>query len=35
MRLTPQAFAKKRAGAELPERAFYQQHLLDLCAMLD
>ncbi len=35
MRLTPQAFAKKWAGTELSERASYQQHFLDLCAMLD
>ena len=32
--LTPQAFAKKWAGAALSERASYQQHFLDLCAML-
>ena len=30
----PQAFAEKCAGAALPERASYPQHLLDLCAML-
>src|SRR5918912_3668391 len=32
--LTPQAFAKKWAEASLSERASYQQHFLDLCAML-
>ena len=32
--LTPQAFAEKWAGAALSERASYQQHFLDLCAML-
>ena len=32
--LTPQEFAKKWAGAALSERASYQQHFLDLCAML-
>ena len=32
--LTPQAFAKKWAGASLSERASYQQHFLDLSAML-
>src|SRR5215213_6730469 len=32
--LTPQAFAKKWAGTTLSERASYQQHFLDLCAML-
>ncbi len=31
---TPQAFAKKWAGTALSERASYQQHFLDLCAML-
>ena len=30
----PQAFAEKWAGAALSERASYQQHFLDLCAML-
>lgn len=32
--MNPQAFAVKWAGAELSERASYQQHFLDLCAML-
>ncbi len=32
--LTPQAFAEKWAGTALSERASYQQHFLDLCAML-
>ncbi len=32
--LTPQAFAKKWAGAALSERASYQQHFLDLCDVL-
>src|SRR5829696_4900770 len=32
--LTPQEFAKKGAGVALSERSSYQQHFLDLCAML-
>lgn len=32
--LTPQAFAEKWAGAALSEKSSYQQHFLDLCAML-
>lgn len=32
--LTPQGFATKWAGVALSERASYQQHFLDLCAML-
>ena len=32
--LTPQAFAEKWANTALSERASYQQHFLDLCAML-
>ncbi|MDP8950864.1 MAG: hypothetical protein M3N18_01265 [Actinomycetota bacterium] len=32
--LTPQVFAERRAGVALSERASYQQHFLDLCAML-
>lgn len=32
--LTPQELARKWAGAALSERASYQQHFLDLCAML-
>ncbi len=34
MPLTAQAFAKKWADVALSERASYQQHFLDLCAML-
>jgi hypothetical protein len=34
-RLTPQAFAEKWSVAAFSERASYQQHFLDLCAMLD
>ncbi|CAA9457786.1 MAG: FIG01008102: hypothetical protein [uncultured Rubrobacteraceae bacterium] len=34
MRLTPQEFAKKWEVAALSERSSYQQHFLDLCAML-
>ena len=34
-RLTPQAFAKKWSKAALSERASYQQHFLDRCAMLN
>lgn len=32
--LTPQDFAKKWAAASLSERSSYQQHFLDLCAVL-
>jgi hypothetical protein len=32
--LTPQQFAEKWAVAALSERSSYQQHFLDLCAML-
>src|SRR5918998_4065481 len=32
--LTPQAFADKWSAAALSERASYQQHFLDLCAMI-
>ena len=32
--LTPQAFTKKWSEAALSERSSYQQHFLDLCAML-
>jgi hypothetical protein len=32
--LTPQAFAEKWAGAAQSERASYQQHFLDLCAVV-
>jgi hypothetical protein len=32
--LTPQKFAKKWACVALSERSSYQQHFLDLCAML-
>ena len=34
-RLTPQAFAEKWSKAALSERASYQQHFLDRCAMLN
>jgi len=34
MSLTPQEFAKKWEVAALSERSSYQQHFLDLCAML-
>ena len=32
--LTPREFTKKWAGVALSERSSYQQHFLDLCAML-
>ncbi len=34
MTLTPQAIAEKWAGAALSERSSYQQHFLDLCAVV-
>ena len=33
--LTPQQFAGKWGASQLKERSAYQQHFLDLCAMLD
>src|SRR4030065_479704 len=33
-RMTPQQFINKWQGCQLAERAFYQQHFNDLCALL-